>query len=130
MMYSTALGMAQFARNTKALRLHVASDSAARNVWINSGASGIKLSISRYMLYTAKTAFLRTYECRCSRQERQRGTRGSRSSVSLEIFWRNRRVEPRMYSLGCCYNNASSNVTGKVRFSRYQVVTDGIACGI
>lgn len=45
-MYSTAFGIAQFDRNTNALRLHVASDSAARKVWINSGASGMRCSNS------------------------------------------------------------------------------------
>ena len=45
--YSTALGIAQFDRNTKAFRLQVASDSAARNVWISSGASGMRFSNSR-----------------------------------------------------------------------------------
>lgn len=46
-MYSTAFGMAQFERNTNAFRLHVASDSAARNVWMSSGASGIRCSCWR-----------------------------------------------------------------------------------
>ncbi len=36
-----------------------------------------------------------------TRQARHEGIRGSRSSGS-RIFWRNRRVAPRMYSFGCC----------------------------
>src|ERR1700690_2150151 len=49
-----------------------------------------------------KDGVFATYEWRCSRQERQSGMSGSRSSASLEIFWRKRKVAPRIYSLGCC----------------------------
>jgi len=86
MMYSTALGIEQWARKTKALRLQEESLSAIRNVYMSSAASGIRFSNSRWMEYKAKTAFLRTYECRCSRHERHVGIRGSSSSASLAIF--------------------------------------------
>lgn len=85
----------------KALRLQVWSLSPSRNVAIRSGASGMRLSECWKMEATAKTAFFRTYACRCSRQDRAEERRGSISSASRSLH-RKRNVLPRMYSLGCC----------------------------
>jgi len=49
----------------------------------------------------ARTAFRLTYEWRCSRQARIAGINGSSSSGSFSLQ-RNRSVEPRMNSFGCC----------------------------
>lgn len=47
--HSTAFGIEQWDKNSSALRLHVESVSAARNVCTSSGASGIRFSNSRYI---------------------------------------------------------------------------------
>ncbi len=69
---------------------------------ISSGASTRSSSPlgSLYRELIARTAFRRTYECRCSRQARMEGMRGSRISSS-RMRHRKRRVTPLMYSLGC-----------------------------
>jgi hypothetical protein len=84
----------------KALRLHVWSLSVWRKVEISSAASGIRLSECWYIDATAKTAFFRTYACRCSRQDLADDRRGSISSASRNLQ-RNLKVFPRIYSLGC-----------------------------
>ena len=65
------------------------------------------------MVKMASTAFLLTYEWRCSRQERIAGMSGSISSGSFNLH-RKRSVEPRMNSFGCCksctYNKTASHV--------------------
>jgi hypothetical protein len=56
---------------------------------------------------------------RHTKQLRTVGIRGSRSSASL-IFCRNRRVAPRMYSLGCCCStrHCSAQLIPQSRASR------------
>ena len=56
---------------------------------------------------------------------------GSRSSTSLEIFWRKRRVAPRIYSLGCCYktyigHSKAVNRKERTRSLRIALLKDAI----
>lgn len=89
-----------FARAANAFLLHVASVSPSMKVARSSDASGINDGECANIEDTAKTAFLRTYACRCSRQDRADESRGSMSSGSRNLQ-RKRSVFPRIYSFGC-----------------------------
>lgn len=98
--YSRAFAWLMLLRAANAFLLQVLSFSAPKKVCMSSGASGMRCSARWNIDWTAKTAFLRTYACRCSRQPLREESKGSSNSGSLSLQ-RKRSVAPRIYSLGC-----------------------------